>query len=165
VIEVILVLVRVATSAWHGLGRQAVIAQVSGGWRSDLGIGTATTRSSHTWINAGHAKAIRARKGRRKTVAVTVLRRGRWLAMRRLLSVAEIGREAVNLFFAAARLQIYEFHFGFKASALFFQIFVLKLLLFELQAASAGHTRPSSVVECNNVTRTTLCVGWWNWMR
>lgn len=75
--------------------------------------------------------------------------------MRGLLAVTQIGRETVNLLFAAAGLQVDEFHFGFKASALFFKIFVLKLLLLELQAASAGHAQPLSVFGGNNVTRVT----------
>lgn len=90
VVKVVLVLVRITSGAGHGLGRQTVVGEEGGRRRSNLGVGTATTRSGHTGIDAGHAKAVRAREGRGKAVAVTVLGRGGRLAMRRLLSVSQI---------------------------------------------------------------------------
>jgi hypothetical protein len=91
VVEVVVVFVRVATSAWHRLGGQTVVVEEGRRGRGDLGVGTASPRRGHVGINARHTEAIRSREGGGKAVAVTVLGRGRGLAVRRLLSVAEIG--------------------------------------------------------------------------
>jgi hypothetical protein len=104
VVKVVVVFVRVATSAWHRLRGQTVVVEEGRRGRGDLGVGTASSRRGHVGIDAGHTEAIRAREGGGKAVAVAVLGRSCGLAVRRLLSVAEIGREAVNLFFAAAGL-------------------------------------------------------------
>jgi hypothetical protein len=104
VIKIVVVLVRVATRSGHGLRGQAVVAKEGRRRGSDLRVGTATARSGHTGIDARHAKAVRPRKGGGKSVPVAVLWWGGGLAVRRLLSVTKIGREAVDFLFAAARL-------------------------------------------------------------
>lgn len=102
VIEVVMVLVRVAAGARHGLGGQAVVAVEGGG--GDLRVGAATTRSGHARIDARHAETVRTRECRGKAVAVAVLWWSGGLAVRGLFTVAQIGRESVYLLFAAAGL-------------------------------------------------------------
>ena len=78
----------------------------------------------------------------------------------RWLAVPHFRRKTVDFLLAASRLQINELHLGLKASALFLQVLVLKLLLFELTNSQHSHTD----VECapirsNNVTLVTEGLG------
>jgi hypothetical protein len=159
VLEIIILLVRVATRARHRLRGQTTIAKEGGGWSGDLRVGAAHARSGHAGIDARHAETVRTREGGRKAVALVVLGRCCGLTVCGLLSVTQVCGKTVNLLFAATRLQIYELHLSLKASALLFEIFVLKLLLLELKNVSAGHAQLSSVLTSNNVTRVTVaCV-------
>ena len=128
VVEIVNFFVRIAAGARHGLRWQIAVAQVAGRRRRDLRSRTASTRSGQARIvDRRHAETVWPREGRRKTVVVTVLWWSSWLA-----AVMDVGRQPVYLLFFSARLQIDEFHFGFKTPTLFFQEFVLKLLFFKL---------------------------------
>jgi hypothetical protein len=138
IVEVVMLLIGVASSAWHRLRRQIVVAgKRVGRRRQDLRIGTAATGSVGSVrtcgacvVDARHAESVGAREGGGKAVAVAELGWSSGLAVRG--AVADLGREAMDFFFTTTRLEIDELHLGLEAASLFFEVFVFELLLLEL---------------------------------
>jgi hypothetical protein len=138
IVEVVVLLVGVASSAWHRLRGQVIVAGKRVGWRGqDLRIGTAATggvgsvrAGGARVVDARHAESVGAREGGGETIAVAELGRSRGLAVRG--AVADFGGETMDFFFTTTRLEIDELHLGLEAASLFFEVFVFELLLLEL---------------------------------